>query len=462
MNLARHSISSTTPILIFDARFDSDCNIFTATTPAGFAIYRAWPLKLIRVRELTGGTLAAAVPMHSSNLMFLLGGGRSPRYPPNKVIVWDDAIGAEVAELEFRERVRGVACRRGWLAVALKRRVVLFEIGEYVTRYAEYDTCDNSKGLLSMATAQYATLLCIPGRQLGHVHLIHLPPCPPPRPSGPPPSVPPSKPPPPTKHPASIIAAHSSALTTLSVPPSGRILATTSSRGTLVRVWDVHTGKPIREFRRGADKAEIFGVAFRPDEKELCVWSDKGTVHAFALDSSGASNRQSSFSPLAPFIPLPKYFDSEWSYAQYRIPAQSSHISISSPGPRSPTEDVADEEKCIVGWIKAPLEGNPQSPLEYQLIALTYTGGWYRLSLPNTRASSGSARPSSPLSGAPASSSPPKSVSMPPLQPSSASSFTGRTEKGKGREKDRERDSKESGGCVLQEFRRFGRWDGWG
>lgn len=96
--------------------------------------------------ELTGGTLSAVVPMHTSSLLFLLGGGRSPLYPPNKVILWDDSIGSEVAELEFRERVRGLACRRGWLAVTLRRRVVVFEVGEHVTRYGEWDTCDNPGG----------------------------------------------------------------------------------------------------------------------------------------------------------------------------------------------------------------------------------------------------------------------------------------------------------------------------
>lgn len=96
--------------------------------------------------ELTGGTLSAVVPLHTSSLLFLLGGGRSPLYPPNKVILWDDAIGSEVAELEFRERVRGLACRRGWLAVALRRRVVVFEVGESVSRYGEWDTCDNPRG----------------------------------------------------------------------------------------------------------------------------------------------------------------------------------------------------------------------------------------------------------------------------------------------------------------------------
>src|ERR1700761_990718 len=52
------------------------------------------------------------------------------------------------------------------------------------------------------------------------------------------------------------------------------------------------------------------------------------------------SNRQSTFSPLTPYLPLPKYFESEWSYAQYRIPTQSSHISLSATSVRSPTSEV--------------------------------------------------------------------------------------------------------------------------
>jgi hypothetical protein len=50
MNFARHSISATRPVVVFDARFDADCELFTATTPDGFAVYRTWPLTLIRKR----------------------------------------------------------------------------------------------------------------------------------------------------------------------------------------------------------------------------------------------------------------------------------------------------------------------------------------------------------------------------------------------------------------------------
>lgn len=150
-------------------------------------------------------------------------------------------------------------------------------------------------------------------------------------------------------------------------------------------------------------------------------------------------------------MPLPKYLNSEWSYAQYRIPSQSAHISLSAGPSKPPTADVVDEEKCVVGWIQGPVddseEPNRPTAQEYQLIALTWTGGWYRLSVPNA----GPIAPAVPGSPTLAGHRP---------RSSSGSSVLSRPDKGKGRE--REKDSKESRECILREFRRYGRWDGWG
>ena len=143
-----------------------------------------------------------------------------------------------------------------------------------------------------------------------------------------------------------------------------------------------------------------------------------------------------------------------------------------SAGPsKSPTADVADEEKCVVGWIEGPVDDledpDRPSPTEYQLVALTYTGGWYRLSVPNHAGPNTSSIPSSPVIS-PTSISPPSVRALAQHRPrsSSGSSVYGRSEKGKGRERDRDRDrekeGKESRDCVLREYRRYGRWDGWG
>lgn len=148
-------------------------------------------------------------------------------------------------------------------------------------------TCDS--GLVALATGPKATLMAIPGLQTGHVQLVHLSPCPAPPVDHTPgaqtshhtPQALPQR-----RHPVSHIIAHDSALNTISVSLSGRLIATTSEKGTLIRIWDAQTGEERHVFRRGIGQANIYGVAFRPDERDVCVWSDKGTIHVFSLDGS--------------------------------------------------------------------------------------------------------------------------------------------------------------------------------
>jgi WD repeat-containing protein 45 len=197
-------------------------------------------------------------------------------------------------------------------------------------------------------------------------------------------------------------------------------------------------------------------------------------------------NLKSTFSPLTPFIPLPKYFDSEWSYAQYRLPTQSAHIALSATSIRTPGrhEDVPDEERCVVAWITAPSRAD-ESVTEHQMVALTLTGGWYRLSLPashDSRVVDAASSVASPAMGggastvgsprsqraplSPGAGQPPPSVASlakgqtkRPPRSMTGTVLSGRSEKGKERERDKEKEGSE---CVLEEFRKFGRWDGWG
>ena len=126
----------------------------------------------------------------------------------------------------------------------------------------------------------------------------------------------------------------------------------------------------------------------------------------------------------------------------------------------------------MVGWMQAAVDENDPTHLEYQLVALTYTGGWYRLKLPGDSGLQSSSLgdtwslPGSPrLSTGPLPSSPlgVKGVvgnkgSQPRHRTSSVSSM--RSDKGKEREKG-DGEAKPSRKCTLEEYRKFGRWDGW-
>ncbi|GAA5902157.1 hypothetical protein JCM6882_006716 [Rhodosporidiobolus microsporus] len=390
LHLPAHSLSDEPTSNIRGLHLNSSASLFATSTTDGWVVYRTNPLEVVTRRDLPDSSLRLVLPLERTNLLFLVGGPPSPLYPPNKVVVWDDKQGAAVAELEFREDVRGLAARRDRLIVILRRRVVIFVLGKGeagIWREGSYETTDNPRGLVALATEPEASLLAFPGRQPGQVQLVRLPPYDPSfAPLPPPPSHDPTAAPFPS---VSIILAHESSLSALSTTPSGSLLATSSSKGTLVRVWDPYTSALVKELRRGTDTAEIFGISFRRDGGAVAVSSDKGTVHVWDLkrekddkrksssagsESGSSTPRQKQLSLLKPY--LPKYFSSTWSHSQFRLPPPAAPASrlpftLSNPGPIPPNPlaphassassaptapTTVEDDVCICAWVDVEVE----------------------------------------------------------------------------------------------------------
>ena len=75
------------------------------------------------------------------------------------------------------------------------------------------------------------------------------------------------------------------------------MLATSSGKGTLFRVFKLPEGVQLYTFKRGISHAIIYSLTFGAN-KLLCS-SDSGTLHVFNLDkySSSASVRGADFMP---------------------------------------------------------------------------------------------------------------------------------------------------------------------
>lgn len=83
------------------------------------------------------------------------------------------------------------------------------------------------------------------------------------------------------------IKAHKSDISCLCLNRTGSLVATTSKKGTLIRVFDTKgvNDLPLYEFRRGTGSAEINNLCFNKIGDLLLASTIGGTIHVYRLDS---------------------------------------------------------------------------------------------------------------------------------------------------------------------------------
>jgi len=317
-----------TPSILF-AGFSADSSLIALGTASGVRVYNASPLREAAAvgggAALMGrGGVAVVEPLERTNILIMVGGGAAPRWPPNIAVVWDDAAQAAVAEIALDGAVLAAHLRRDRLVLVTADEVVEFAVPSLERRSATKTPRGNPEGLCALSTAGPA-VTCFPGIQEGTITVRTAA----------------------DEEDAfdtddAFWKVHNNALRCIALNADGSLLATASTEGTLIRVWDTRTRNdvPVAELRRGADHSEIFSIAFSHDSSQLCVASDKGSVHVFALPIEGFSegNTRSAFKDLGLDAVMPRliasYVQSEWGSHKFTLEGESANARfIASFGP---------------------------------------------------------------------------------------------------------------------------------
>jgi len=223
-------------------------------------------------------------------------------------------------------QVKAVKLRRDRVVVVLLHKIYVYRFSD-LKLLDQISTLKNPKGLIALCPDSSSVVLACPGVTKGNVRIELY-----------------------DLRKSQLIPAHESELAAIALNQQGTRLATASDNGTLIRVFDTHTGELLKELRRGMGRALINCITFNKSSEFLACSSDKGTVHIFSLvgkakkgvsdggvgggraapgggaaagdegaltTQQGGKNTTSSFALLRRVIPgVPKYVESEWSFAQ--------------------------------------------------------------------------------------------------------------------------------------------------
>ena len=261
----------------------------------------------------------------TTNILALVGGGKNPKFSINKIIIWDYQKKRNniIGELRFNSPVLNVKMKQDRLIGICQSKIYIFNINTLET-LDMFDTYDNINGIVGFSPGELICVLAFPYESRGKVRIVNFNSL--------------AQPP--------IITAHESKIACLCVNRNGTLLATSSDKGTLVRIFDVKDGKLLIELRRGAKNAEINCIIFDEYNKLVACASGTGTVHIFSIveamknnynenyysDQNDGDETKNQKSFLSGFNFLHKlsssYFGSEWSFAKLRLQEHKSIISF--------------------------------------------------------------------------------------------------------------------------------------
>eukprot|EP01035_Chromulina_nebulosa_P036763 gene36763-49567_t len=274
MNLTSSDSSYNNELLFVGFNQDNGC--FSCGLSNGFVIYNVDPFRETFRRIFSNGGIGIVEMLFRCNLLAIVGGGTNPRFPTNKVMIWDDHQNKCIGELKFRTKVHAVRLRRDRVVVVLESKVFVYRFKD-LKLLDQITTVSNPKGLISLCPEAKNNVLAVPGLARGtiRIELYDI-----------------GK--------ATLIKAHDSDLAQFALNADGSRIASASEKGTLIRLWNCHTGEPLKELRRGMDRAEIYCICFNLTSTFLACSSDKGTVHVYSLSGPTQSSSSSSASSTAP------------------------------------------------------------------------------------------------------------------------------------------------------------------
>lgn len=205
-----------------------------------------------------------SVTIDGSNIIVFTGVAGQNMLLDTSLCVFDETDPRVVVEIPVNESIRNIVMLQHMFAFSTKSEVRIYSFTPPML-YCQFRSSINDFAPFDFVESRESFIIAFSGSQPGTIRIVHGD----------------------RRDKQDIsIQAHKSPLAIIKFNSTGSLVATASSLGTIIKVYNTRNGDLVGQFRRGSLSAEIYSIAFSPESELLAVSSSKGTIHIFSLTST--------------------------------------------------------------------------------------------------------------------------------------------------------------------------------
>ncbi|KAI9014398.1 WD40-repeat-containing domain protein [Phycomyces nitens] len=261
---------STNELLFLN--FNQDFSCISVGLKSGYSIYNCDPYSKCYSKQ--GGTGIVEM-LFCTSLVALVGAGDQQNFSPRHLQIINTKRQSTICELTFPTSILSIKMNRRRLIVVLEEQIFVYDISNMKLLHT-IDTSPNPAAICALSPSSENCFIAYPSRSSstgsnfsdyanGDVEIFDAS----------------------SLTLVSIVQAHKSPISCISMNSDGTLLATASEKGTVIRVFSIPKAVKVYQFRRGSYIAKIFSMSFNLVSTLLCVSSDTETVHIFKLAARG-------------------------------------------------------------------------------------------------------------------------------------------------------------------------------
>jgi len=246
--------------------FNQDNTCFAVGTEIGYKIYDLLNPNLDYYERVLDGGIGIIEMLYKSNILVLVGGGKYPKYPQNKVILFDDNSGKIITELSFNGYVNNVKLKKDRIIIVCDKKIYIFNLLTFQhIDIIDFDNVENKNGLIAITYEQKINLIAYPDKAIGYARVRIYDNT--------------------IQKGKLTIKAHETSLSSLSFNNSGNLLATASIEGDYLRLFKTDNAVFLYQFLINSNK-KVYSINFDIENKFICTSIGNGTICVFNLKNA--------------------------------------------------------------------------------------------------------------------------------------------------------------------------------